>query len=186
MVEGGNIKMEGIKVICESKALLKMLTLVMTSPVEIAWFGYTRREDDGYYIEDVTVHPQRVTGVSVTVDELKRAKWMISIPDDKRGNLHFHGHSHVSFGVNPSTVDMKWQKDIEEILPDDGFYVFVIINKKFDIRIDIYDKKKNIICSSEDEEIYFDTPDGDIHTILSEMKENVRFDDREDDEDEFE
>ncbi len=127
----------------------KMTTLVRMCDKEIGWEGVAKRQEpaeDGraaYLVEDILVYPQRITGATVQSDVEEYDKWKWELDDETFNNKRFHGHSHVNMGVTPSGTDLKmYQEQIEE-LTDDDFYIFMIMNKKGEITVKIYDKRDN-------------------------------------------
>ncbi len=151
------------KVLFTPDAWRKMQALVSDFDKEVAWHGVaTRGEDenkDEYYISDILVYPQTVSGASVEMDIDEYDKWIRENDEDERMyKLRMQGHSHVNMGVSPSPVDLKHYEDILACVPDDDFYIFMIWNKKKDKTIKIYDLKKNVL---------FDTADVTVETLPS-------------------
>lgn len=140
------------------KAIQKMYALVFTRDKEIGWKGTVSRIDDEHFIiKDVFVPPQTVTAASYRTDQAEFAKWLQTLSDEDYNSLRFDGHSHVDMSVTPSSLDIKKQKEVVEQLNDDGYYIFVIMNKKFDIKITVYDYKRNLV--TEDNEVEIIIPD---------------------------
>jgi hypothetical protein len=133
----------------------KMTTLVKMCDKEIGWEGIAKRCEptDGnatYIVEDILVYPQRVTGATVEADVTEYDKWKWELDDETFSNKRFHGHSHVNMGVTPSSTDLKmYQQQVDE-LGDDQFYIFMIINKKGDMTVKIYDKLDNAYYDSSE------------------------------------
>lgn len=136
------------------EAFLKMYVLLMNFDIEVGWYGVANRmdeEENEYLISDIVVYPQKVTSCTVEIDETEWAKWMQDNADDDRiYSLYMHGHSHVNMGTSPSATDLKHQKDILDLMSDDGFYIFMIWNKKLKFTASIYDMKKNILFEDND------------------------------------
>jgi len=138
-------------VIFSELSWLKMSTLVREYESEIAWHGTARRgEDDIYYVDDIVVYPQTVTGSTVTPDQVLYQNWLMEQPDEIFNSIRFQGHSHVNMGVTPSTVDTAWYEEILSQLDDTMFYIFMIVNKKGDRYVSIYDMAKNLWFGSAD------------------------------------
>lgn len=133
------------------EALLKMLCLIIDNRKEVGWHGTVDKIATGTYkISDVYVYPQTVTESSIRCenDGLEYGKWeqeMILNNPDRAAKRKFHGHSHVTMGIGPSMVDLDLQKDIIEMTPDDGFYLFLIANKYFDSYWMIVDGEDGLI-----------------------------------------
>ena len=83
---------------------------------EVAWHGLAYRGEDEskdeYYITDILVYPQEVTGATVTTDQKKYQDWLMSQEDNIFNNVRMQGHSHVNMGVSPSGVDENLYESI--------------------------------------------------------------------------
>lgn len=141
-------------VVFSEMAHTKMTTLVHAFSDEVAWHGVAYRDEDEskdrYYIRDILVYPQTVTGATVNTDQVKYQEWLMAHDDETFNNIRFQGHSHVNMGVSPSGVDTTHQEQIVAQLEDDMFYIFMICNKKGDVFTRIYDMKKNVMFESAD------------------------------------
>lgn len=157
----GNITRKA-KVFFTEAAWYKMQALIDGYDKEVGWHGIAYRHDDlnvdQYYITDIMVYPQEVTGATVTTDQEKYQSWLMKHDDDVFNNIRMQGHSHVNMAVSPSSVDTSLYDRILGQLTDDMFYIFMIWNKKGDKTVKIYDLKKNIL---------FDTADCEIEVIKS-------------------
>lgn len=132
-------------------AYIKMKRLVNKQPDEVGWHGIARRGDgDEYFIDDIMIYPQEVTGSTVTVDQNGYEEWLGALDDATFNALRFQGHSHVNMGCTPSSVDKNLYDGILSGLSDDDFYIFAIFNKKSERMINIYDMKKNVLFESQD------------------------------------
>ena len=132
-------------------AYLKMRSLVTTCKEEIAWHGVVRKASlSEYYIEDILVYPQTVTGVTVTSDQQAYSEWLYAHEDEVFNNLRLQGHSHVNMGTTPSGVDNALYEAILSQITDNDYYIFLITNKSGDVNIWIYDMAQNIIFEKED------------------------------------
>lgn len=137
-----------------TEAWTKMLTLVTTNNLEIAWHGICQREGfRKYLVSDILVYPQEVTGATVTTDQVAYQDWLMNLPDDTFNNLRFQGHSHVSMGVEPSITDLDNEQGLLKQLGNRDFYVFLIANKRGNFRTLIVDKEDNMIYESTDIDI---------------------------------
>lgn len=133
------------------QAYIKMKHLVNYYSGEVGWHGTISKENNVYTVTDILVYPQQVTAVTVNTDQQEYTNWLMSIPDDTVFNsIRFQGHSHVNMGVTPSGVDTAFYDKILQSLNDNDFYVFLIINKKDDIFINIYDYSQNLIFETKD------------------------------------
>lgn len=140
-------------------AYLKMTSLLKEFEKEVAWHTTAYRlqnketgeDTDNYVITDVMVYPQEVTAASVSMDPEKYAIWLMENDEDERfAHIRAQMHSHVDMPVNPSSVDTNHQEEIIEQLDADDFYIFMIWNKRMNVNIRIYDKKKNIQFETTD------------------------------------
>lgn len=136
------------------EAWLKMTTLIRECDKEVGWHGIaTRGSDeskDEYFIHDIIVYPQEVTGSTVTPDQNEYQTWLYSHEDDVFNNIRMQGHSHVNMGVTPSGVDTNFYGEILSQLDDSMFYIFMIWNKRAEKTVKIYDLKKNILFETAD------------------------------------
>lgn len=135
-------------------AWMKMQTLIREFDKEVAWHGIATRGDDPskdeYFITDILVYPQEVTGATVNTDQEKYEMWLMQHEDDVFNNIRMQGHSHVNMGTTPSSVDTTHQEKILAQLEDDMFYIFMIWNKRGEKTIKIYDLAKNILFDGTD------------------------------------
>lgn len=163
------------KIHFSGEAWVKMTALINSFSDEVAWHATAYRDDDEskdeYYIGDIFVYPQTVTGATVTTDQQRYEKWLMDLDDDTFNNLRMQGHSHVNMGVTPSAVDNTLYDGILDRLDDDMFYIFMIWNKKGDKTIMIYDFKKNILFDTADCEI--DIAGVDINAFVSDARSKV-------------
>lgn len=156
-------------------AYLKMMSLVWTTDKEIGWNGIVYKTENGYYCTDILVYPQLVTQTTVESDDEKIHEWLIGIDDDTFRNMNMHGHSHVNMGVTPSGTDENDQKMIlTQKLKDDSFYVFIIVNKKGDKNIRIYDLADNILYENGDVAVKLVEDGTGIIDFISESEAAVR------------
>ena len=156
-------------------AYIKMLLLVYNYNSEIGWYGTSERvEDDGYMINDIFVYPQTVSGSTVDTDQEKFKEWLDSLDDDVFKNLRFNGHSHVNMSVTPSSVDMNGRESDLNSLRKDDFQIFMIMNKRRDFSIDIYDRRDNAIYETNDIEIYITGCAVDTFNVINDSKNVVK------------
>lgn len=138
-------------------AWIKMTSLIREFSTEVAWHGIAHRDEDEtkdvYYITDILVYPQKVTGGNVETDQDAYQTWLYGLSDEQFSNLRMQGHSHVNMGTTPSSVDLTQQGKILEQMRGDMFYIFMIWNKSHSKNIKIYDLKKNVLFETEDVEV---------------------------------
>ena len=130
-----------------ASAWTKMVMLIKEFDKEVAWHGVAYRSEDEskneYYITDILVYPQEVTGATVNTDQERYQTWLYQHDDEVFNNIRMQGHSHVNMGVSPSGVDTTHQEQILEQLEDDMFYIFMIWNKSFNHYFKVYDMKNS-------------------------------------------
>lgn len=158
-------------------AWTKMQALIREFDKEVAWHGVAKRgtdeTKDEYFIDDIMVYPQEVTGATVNTDQEKYEMWLMQHDDEVFNNIRMQGHSHVNMGVSPSSVDTTHQEKILEQLEDDMFYIFVIWNKKNDKTIKIYDLAKNILFDTTDVDVMVVEDETGIEKFVRESKKMV-------------
>lgn len=139
-----------IKIYCLPTAWCKMMTLVQKTSTEIAWHMLIEKTSKtSYVISDVLVYPQTVTGATVNTDDTKYALWVNDLPDDEFNKMRGQGHSHVNMDVSPSGVDTGYYEDLLNTMSK-GFYLFMILNKKENMFIQLVDLDANIIYETND------------------------------------
>lgn len=128
----------------------KMRNLVLNCNEEIAWHGTVSydAESNTYLIEDIFVFPQYTTAATVQSIDEEYGPWLMTLDDETFSKLRMHGHSHVSMGVTPSGVDTTYQEQLIQRVQD--FYIFMIINKREDYHICVYDVVNNIMYDKAD------------------------------------
>lgn len=144
--------MESKIVTFSEHAYAQMEKLVQGCGGEVAWHGICERFDKSdrtiYYISELMVYPQFVSGAHVDTDEKEYSDWINDLDDETFNNLRFQGHSHVNFACSPSGTDKADQKKIIDQLNDDDFYVFLITNKNNHMHFFIHDRGEDTeVCS---------------------------------------
>lgn len=141
------------------EAWIKMIQLVKDCDKEIAWQATVEKrkfknkensKDFYYYIKQVFVYPQKVTGTFVDTDEVKYAEWSLQLEDEVYNNLRFQGHSHVNMGVTPSATDLNTYQNFLDQLSKDDFYIFMILNKRNEVNIMVYDYAQDMLFENKD------------------------------------
>lgn len=141
------------------EAWIKMIQLVKDCDKEIAWQAtvekrkFKNKEDSKdfyYYIKQVFVYPQKVTGTFVDTDEVKYAEWSLQLKDEVYNSLRFQGHSHVNMGVTPSATDLNTYQNFLDQLSKDDFYIFMILNKRNEVNIMVYDYAQDMLFENKD------------------------------------
>ena len=160
-----------IHVIMSAKAYCKQVMLVQSVSTEVAWHGIVTRNENEFYIEDILVHPQIVSGAKVDTDEALYGQWMIDLYEkDPNAFLHLNlqAHSHVNMSPSPSRTDLSDQKQRVIDLEENSFLVFMIVNKKGGMWISVYDKANNTIYDAEDIEFDIDIDGTRISDFIEE------------------
>lgn len=169
-----NVEKPTLKI--SSDCYMKMLELINQSSVECSWHGLVRRfkEDNTYLIYDILVFPQINSATSTTTDEKEFAEWqtkLIMDPDFPIEDLRMHGHSHVNMNVFSSGIDDQYQEDLITKVDNGDYYIFLIMNKKMEICIFIYDFDQQIRFDKED--INFMITDTEGYDIRSWAKDEL-------------
>lgn len=133
----------------------KMQALVDESNVEISWHGFVKRnkEKQYYYLYDIILFPQINTATTTTTDQNKYATWigdLIKNPKSNFEDMRLHGHSHVNMSVFSSGIDDAYQEELLTNTDDDDFYIFIIMNKKRDLAVFIYDFTQQILFKTHE------------------------------------
>jgi hypothetical protein len=154
------------------QAWLEMQTLVKNCDKEIAWQatvekkkfkGKEDKEDFYYFVKQVFVYPQKVTGTFVDVDTVKYAEWSLKLEDEIYNSLRFQGHSHVNMATSPSGTDLNTYQNFLEQLSKDDFYIFMILNKRSEFTIMVYDYAQDILFETKDCYVDVLTPQGSLN-----------------------
>ncbi len=123
-----------------AKAHEKMRELVDNRDTEIGWYGVCERVGDRVKVTDILVYPQRVTGSTFETDDIEMLNWFDSLPMDVVNHIRLHGHSHVNMQVYPSLTDLNFEDQILGELGLDDYYIFMITNKREEVRYRFIDK----------------------------------------------
>lgn len=166
-----------VTVIFSKQAKEKQDLLVREFSTEVGWHGVVRRDAEDpktFWIDDIIVFPQKVSGSTVTPDQEAYATWLMRLPDEQFNHCRYHGHSHVNMATSPSGTDNQFQLDTLKKLRGDGFapeeqakfmeqlgdtafYIFMIWNKKGEFNVRVYDMMNNRYYT--DKEVHVQTED---------------------------
>ncbi len=158
-------------------AYAKMAALIQSFSTEVGWHGFCHRDPgcaNRFILEDIVVYPQTVTGTAISTDEARHGDWLDSFDDESFHKLRFHGHSHVNMGVFSSATDDDLQRDLTNMLRQDDFYLFFIMNKRMEVFARLYDNKFGIVWETGDLDISIADETVDLPTFLSEAKAIVK------------
>jgi hypothetical protein len=139
-------------------AYLKMITLVDSTTDEIGWHGVVERDGHRFTVTDILVYPQVVTGSNIRTDQEAYNTWLMAQPDEIFNNIRYQGHSHVNFTVTPSDFgpgsDVHLYESILQTLRKTDYYIFMIVNKRREVFVMIYDMAQNVVFEKDDITIY--------------------------------
>lgn len=154
-------------------AWAKMNALISGFDSEVAWHGFSRKDGNNYFIDDIVVYPQNVSSATVTTDQEEYEKWLAELNDDEFNSLRFQGHSHVNMSTSPSGVDTSLYDRILSQLTDEDFYIFAIWNKKGEHTVYIYDMVDNIKYDTKDIDITVETLSGFLENAQDLVKKET-------------
>lgn len=123
-------------------AFIKMTNLVATNSKEVAWHGLVAKQENAYVIYDILVYPQKIAATTVDADEKEYTQWLMR-RHEYISDIRMQGHSHVNMPVSPSGTDTKYYAELVSQVED--YYIFIIINKTWDMYIRFYDVTNGIM-----------------------------------------
>ena len=143
-------------IIITPETYLKMYALVDNTDDEISWHCMVKRSENKYLLYDVLVFPQENTNAHTGTDDKKYTEWLQKLMFDDTfpfNELRCHGHSHVNMNVFSSVTDDEYQTNLTQNIDDGDFYIFLILNKKREMYILLYDFEHNILFDKKDLDI---------------------------------
>lgn len=165
---------ERVKVEFTEDAYAKMFALIDHFSTEVAWHGLVNRIAPNHFlIEKILVYPQTVTGATVETDQEAYDAWLMTINDDDFMKMKFQAHSHVNMATSPSTTDLEHQSKIISQLNNEGFYIFMILNKRRDYTIKVYDAENNTLYEKADVDIILPPSAEKIREFIAEANSYV-------------
>ena len=154
-------------------AMVKMLYLIMKCPKEVGWQGTVEKVGKGkYFIDDIFTYPQATSSASIWIDDLRFGKWQAGIcleDPEYFDSIRFHGHSHVNMATFASCTDRELQDSWIELLQENQFYIFLIINKRAEFWCKIADREDGVIYKKA----VVDSESLSIHEIIEDYNANV-------------
>lgn len=160
------------------KAWLKQTALISGYDKEVAWHGIARRGDDEsaneYFIDDILIYPQKVSGATVETDQAEYQTWLLSQGPDVMRSIRMQGHSHVNMSTSPSGTDTGYYREILDQLTNEMFYIFMIWNKRGEKTVLLYDMKKNILFETADCTVMVDDGEIGIQKLMNDAKTMVK------------
>ena len=146
-----SVKKDAVEVNFTYEAYSQMFALIDHFDCEVAWRGIVNRIDKTHFqITKILLYPQTVTGTTVDTDQEEFSKWFQALPAETIRNLRFQGHSHVDFGVSPSSRDMDDQWRFIDGLKPTSYQIFMIWNKKRQYNVRVIDLADNVIYEGAD------------------------------------
>lgn len=152
----------------------KTYALVEQCKMEIAWDYFVRRDKEDplkFYVDDVIVYPQYVSGAAVNTDDTEYNNYLNSLNNEQFNSRRGQGHSHVNFSVTPSSTDLQHRIDSVRNIPD--FFLFFIFNKKGDTECQITDIEGGIIYQDKDIDLVF-PKEPQVEWAIEQIKEKVK------------
>lgn len=152
-----------------SKAYIKLRFLLANFDKEVGFYGLVKHiEPEEYLIYDIKVYPQKVTGATVTTNEIELGKWYDTLTDEEFADKRMQGHSHVNMSPNPSSVDLEDRKSKIHDLNNDDYFIFFIFNKSLKFTVDLYQMDENIHYETDDIAVIY--PDDLFWDEIEEVK----------------
>ena len=137
-------------------AWTKMTKVVAAVPSELAWHATVHRGEGLHFVvDDIFVYPQLVTSATVESDDEHYDKWLNDLPDDIFNNIRLQGHSHVNMTSSPSGTDDQFYETLVPHIKD--FYIFMIINKRSEIWVNLYDVASGVVYDNYDIKCTYDS-----------------------------
>lgn len=161
------------RLVFSSIATKKMLYLLVGSSKEVGWHGFVNKLEKGvYYVTDIIIYPQETTSATIRCDTAEYGLWQqnlcLKCPEEFE-KLRLHGHSHVNMACFPSSTDKDLQDDGLEMIQENGFYVWLIVNKNLNYWAKIADREDGSIY----EEVSLAFKDDDLVNLNIEYYTNV-------------
>lgn len=133
--------------------MLKLFRSTTASTKEFMFIGTVSKttidQQKLYLIEDIKLIPQESnSGAFCETDDDRYPAWLHeNFPTVEQKRLvRLNGHSHVYMAVEPSSVD---DANIEKMMQYvDDFFIQLIMNKKQEIKINLWDKESGLIFNN--------------------------------------
>lgn len=130
-----SVKKDAVEVNFTYEAYSQMFALIDHFDCEVAWRGIVNRIDKTHFqITKILLYPQTVTGTTVDTDQEEFSKWFQALPVETIRNLRFQGHSHVDFGVTPSSRDMEDQWRFIDGLKPTSYQIFYDLEQEASVQ----------------------------------------------------
>ena len=142
---------EKVTILYSQAAYVRMMALVDYYDTEVGWYGLVDKISDKlYYVYDVKVCKQYVSGGKVDTEDSDTLDFFNSLTDEEIEHMHFQAHSHVRMGTGASGLDLQNQANVIKNAGMKGFYIFQIWNKSYDINTYLYDMDNNTFYDHRD------------------------------------
>ena len=154
------------------ETLARIKEIVRLSPKEVSWFSRVSRNDNVFCITDAFLIEQTVSSAETEMTLSGLSDFMTNIIQ-KHGvefynSIRCWGHSHVEMSTNPSGQDLKQIKEFD----NGDFYIMLIMNKRDDFHIRLYDFKENYIWKNLP--LHIETPSIQTDQIQAELDKKVK------------
>lgn len=141
---------------------------------EIGWFGYVSKvEGVGFLVEDVYLLKQDAHATTTEIDPEATLEHFSSMTSEEIAKNRLWGHSHVNMGVTPSGQDESQAK--EHYADCEDFYIRLIMNKREEFHITIYDMEKKLEIVVDSLPVYDPAVAAMRLEIAKEIKEKVSY-----------
>lgn len=154
------------------ETLARIKEIVRLSPKEVSWFSRVTRSDNVFCITDAFLIEQTVSSAETEMTLSGLSDFMTNIIQEHGvefyNSIRCWGHSHVEMSPNPSGQDLKQIKEFD----NGDFYIMLIMNKRDDFHIRLYDFKEN--CIWKNLPLYIETPNIQTDKIQAELDKKVK------------
>lgn len=130
--------------------MLRLFKADVAASKEFMFIGTVEKPNPNtYFITDIALIPQEAnSGAFCETDDDRYPAWLHeNYPTiEQKKTVRLNGHSHVNMAVEPSGVD---NSNIEKMMQYvDDFFIQLIINRKQEIKINLWDKQNGIIFNN--------------------------------------
>lgn len=130
--------------------MLSFFTAKVTNSKEFMFIGTVEKlKDNIYWITSTQLIPQEAnSGAFCETDDDRYPGWLHDhFPTvELKNKVRLNGHSHVNMAVEPSGTD---NQNIEKMMQYvDDFFIQLIINKRQEIKINLWDKETGLIFNT--------------------------------------
>ena len=159
----------------EPRAFQKMQQIVDECSKEVGWFCTVDKiDDEAYLLTEVYLPSQEVTAVETDIPgEAVEETYLAILAEGKDpSTMYAWFHSHVDMGVTPSRQD---ETQVETFLQTCPVFIRGIINKRGEMKVDLYLRDEGIAYNSVNVERYFDPlTTAEVIALSAEIKSKVK------------